>query len=1014
MADEDAKTPEPPEDTEATEEDASETGGTFRAMGQAIGGFARRVGAFAATTVGRPVIPEALKEPLATARTLRFEGQRDKALARLRAAANEHPGEPFVALAMALTHLHDLLEGGRPIKALEELVEAVGEDLGRGAPLLVAAGPLLASGDAGRALDLIRRAMPELRRLPEPVESEAVWLTHVMAGLAQLRLGNEERSLRELQKARARTPSEVAGGLRRLILRHGVELALIGGQVLDAESWVREALRENPDDDVLLATLARVMAAKGDSIAAHALLEKLTIAEHARTYVWVGLSVGLPHDAPPLREVTMRLLQSEPDSPDGRRLWALAELETSRSEPLSSEGTREVLAALVETAAKSAHGARDRHLAELAHAALRLDDLDDAVIGLVARRLEADAPEPPPEELRLLVARRKQHDGQPVGPDLLPTVPPVFRADPEIGGPWGPDPQSPLRNGDLRSSVLASERKLIAAQACLRNPDLEDLAGDLLVEALVVRPDHRLARTLLGEATLRLPNNTKPRLEDLLTASTSVLASVPGRIHGVSLDGVEAAMTRVVAARERLARPLTIATMGEFSAGKSTFVNALLGEAIAPMGVLPTTTTINVFRRGTGGGARVHYRDGRIGMIDKGDVQGFLHGLDDDDAQRIRHMEIERTGSRMGDAAVVDTPGLNALDEYHEEVAREFLDEADAVVWVFSATRSGAASEVGMLNELRESGRRVLGVLNKVDTLDESEQDELAAYLREQLGEVLVEVVPLRGNDALKFRTEGGRGKDPFAGVEAALDTHFLRKARELKRALTARRLLEAVEAAKKATLEAIEALEKGADEASKAAEADRPTAASLLMSFGDRVIPAFLIADDVLVREGLGLGLLQTKKGLAKGPIDPLDAEYLGTCMREAVLGALQKALMEVAAIDPAASDVLDQQFLPWARGHLDGLMSSGYITDLLNERGKTIAEGEGAARQAFREALVPLAERWAAHARTLVQEVERARQRFDRSAASKPRAEALRLRTSLVTTLDGLGEMVRPLATG
>ena len=123
---------------------------------------------------------------------------------------------------------------------------------------------------------------------------------------------------------------------------------------------------------------------------------------------------------------------------------------------------------------------------------------------------------------------------------------------------------------------------------------------------------------------------------------------------------------------------------------------------------------------------------------------------------------------------------------------------------------------------------------------------------------------------------------------------------------------------------------------------------------------------------------------------------------------------MMEVAAIDPAASEVLDQQFLPWARGHLDGLMSAGYITELLNERGKTIAEGEGAARQAFREALVPLAEGWASHARTLVQEVERARQRFDRSAASKPRAEALRLRTSLVTTLDGLGEMVRPLAAG
>ena len=59
------------------------------------------------------------------------------------------------------------------------------------------------------------------------------------------------------------------------------------------------------------------------------------------------------------------------------------------------------------------------------------------------------------------------------------------------------------------------------------------------------------------------------------------------------MQGVGEALAQVVAARERLARPLTIAIMGEFSAGKSTFVNALLGEAVAPMGVLPTTTTIN-------------------------------------------------------------------------------------------------------------------------------------------------------------------------------------------------------------------------------------------------------------------------------------------------------------------------------------------------------------------------------------------------------------------------------------
>src|SRR5690606_18831555 len=238
---------------------------------------------------------------------------------------------------------------------------------------------------------------------------------------------------------------------------------------------------------------------------------------------------------------------------------------------------------------------------------------------------------------------------------------------------------------------------------------------------------------------------------------------------------------------------------------KSTFVNALLGEAVAPMGVLPTTNTINVFRRGTGRGVRVHYRDGSISTVTATELDPYLRNLDDKEADRIRHLEIDRVGERMGDAAVVDTPGLNALDEYHEKVARAFIEEADAVVWIFSATQGGTATEAGILKELREGGRKVLGVLNKVDILDsDAERDELSAYLPEQLGEVLVEVLPLSASAALSWRTGSQTGDvDPFAVVDDALERWFLQHARELKLELTRRRLREALEQAK-ASVEAI------------------------------------------------------------------------------------------------------------------------------------------------------------------------------------------------------------------
>ena len=733
-----------PDESEPEGDDSS----ALRSVGEGLFGFARRVGEIVADAAGRPIPTDAIREPLANARIARLEGEHAGALTSLRALAKEHEGDPFVLVATGVTFVHDLLAGGRPLRPLKEVTDAVDDALGRG-PKQLLQGALELYGDRpDRALDHFRRAAGDFGRLPDDDEVEARFLIHLLAGLAHLGQGTEERALRELQKARARMPAEAGPALRSLVLRHGVELSLAAGEVGDAQAWIRESIDANAEDPNARELLCRVLASKGDRVGAHSLLEELGHdAALDGTRVWVGLTVGLPAEEAPTTEVALRYMQSDSEDQNRRRLWALAQLAADH-EP-SESLTAEIMGALLSTAAAAPEPMRDRYLQEAAHAALRLDRLSDDVLGPIEKRLSSDEGTAP-EELRLVRARARLQRGEGGSPvDFRAGEPPRFRADPDLGRPWGPDPRSPVRNPDLRASVLASQRRLAAAELCLDRGQTE-VAQDLLVDALVEWPPLRRARELLASI---VQQTSGARLEDLLGAATRLLAAVPGRVLGVGLEGVQEALGRVIAARERLARPLTIAIMGEFSAGKSTFVNALLGEAVAPMGVLPTTTTINVFRRGTGGGARVHYRDGRISTVAPEEVQTFLHGLDDTEAGRIRHVEIERSGSRMGDAAVVDTPGLNALDAFHEQVAREFLDEADAVVWVFSATRSGAASEVSMLAELRAGGRQVLGVLNKVDTLDASEQEELSAYLREQLGEVLVDIVPLRGNEALEYRT---------------------------------------------------------------------------------------------------------------------------------------------------------------------------------------------------------------------------------------------------------------------
>ena len=982
--------------------------GRKRTVGDALGGFARRVGELIGEVAGQVVAPEGLREPLDRARALRLGGAPDQALGVLRSLPDTLANHPMTRFSAGLCHVHDGLRGAKPIRALTEIIDELGEQLGPGPLQLLRAAHAGLEGRHEATLDDLRRATRDLGRLLEAEIGEARFLIHLLGALAHFALGHEDRTLRELRKAKTRLPSEAGTYLRHMVLVRGVEHLLAADLLDDASGWVREALLLDPHDRDAGELHIRVLASRGDRAGAVAALAPFDDEDHEleRTRLWVELTVG--PTGVDIRALALRVLQSAPEDPNLRRLWALSELRRAATRPeetLDSTIRDELIEALARACETAPRAARDRHLHELAHAALRLEWFPESVRQLVTTRLRTDEGTVC-EELRLVRARLRlaANDGADAAGDFVPGDPPRFRADADLGGGFGPDPMSPVRHDDTRIALLSAQRLLAAAELCLTRGDA-NAAQDLLVDALVEWPALPRARELLASLVHK---PTQSRLEDLLGAATALLAAVPTRVMGLPMEGVGEALAQVIAARERLARPLTIAIMGEFSAGKSTFVNALLGEAVAPMGVLPTTTTINVFRRGPSGGGRVHYRDGHLETLGADEIQKYLHGLDTSEAAKIRHVEIERTGARLGDAAVVDTPGLNALDAFHEQVARGFIDEADAVVWLFSATRSGAASEVGMLSSLRAGGRRVLGVLNKVDTLEPAEQQELATYLRDQLGEVLVEVVPLRARAALEFRVGKQRGDDPFAPVEAALERHFLTRARELKRELTLRRLGEALVTARNTVLGVIEALGVRAQAVAGADDRSRASVPIVLARFSDALVAGLLDIDDIFVRECLSLGVLRGTKGSPKVTLDPQDAEYLCACFRDSALAVLQRALLELVRDDAAASEVLDREFVSWASGHLEGLVEAGFVHRAVASASAAIAQGESGARDAFRDALGPLSAAWAARARSLVRAVERSRARVGRLARSAPEAEALRLRATVLASIDALAHAV------
>ena len=262
-------------------------------------------------------------------------------------------------------------------------------------------------------------------------------------------------------------------------------------------------------------------------------------------------------------------------------------------------------------------------------------------------------------------------------------------------------------------------------------------------------------------------------LAGLLTWAQDFAAATP------ALVGLAAAAGR---AAEALDRPLLVAVMGEFNAGKSSFVNAFCGEEVAPTGVTPTTATINVLRYGAVPAARAVHHDGTSRPIPAGAIAAFLGALRDEDARDVRQVEIFLPVEALRRIEIIDTPGLNSIRAEHERVARDFLRDADAIVWVLAVGQAAKASEKEALGLARAGHKRVVGVLNKIDRADAGEVEAVLTHVRRTLGELLDSVVPLSATRAFEAR-RAGRSDPAWERLGAVLEERFFAQALALKRA---------------------------------------------------------------------------------------------------------------------------------------------------------------------------------------------------------------------------------------
>ncbi len=202
-----------------------------------------------------------------------------------------------------------------------------------------------------------------------------------------------------------------------------------------------------------------------------------------------------------------------------------------------------------------------------------------------------------------------------------------------------------------------------------------------------------------------------------------------------------------------------LVVVGEFNHGKSTFVNALLGETVLPVGVTPTTAAIHHLKYADRPEATVVYQSGKRDGIPFEDTRRFAVG-GGQSADEVDYLEVGYPAALLKERILlVDTPGVNDLSLQRADITYSYIPRADAVLFLLDAGQILKESERQFLNDklLKASRDKIVFVITKWDILNEDEKKEALAYARTQLANLVKDpvVFPISAETALQGNTAG-------------------------------------------------------------------------------------------------------------------------------------------------------------------------------------------------------------------------------------------------------------------
>jgi Dynamin family len=228
-----------------------------------------------------------------------------------------------------------------------------------------------------------------------------------------------------------------------------------------------------------------------------------------------------------------------------------------------------------------------------------------------------------------------------------------------------------------------------------------------------------------------------------------------------------------------------VACLGQFKRGKSTLLNALLGDRILPTGVLPLTTVPTVVRYGTSRRARVRFEGGTWTDIPPEELPQYVsEELNPENTKGVVAVEVFSPSLLLAQGmCFVDTPGLGSVFAGNTAATHAFVPHIDAAIVVIGADPPIAGEELALARSIGKQVANFVVVLNKADRTSEDERRIAKSFASKMLEKQLQRPVNRIYEVSAEERLRNQDSSRDWPELVAALETLVRESGRDLARA---------------------------------------------------------------------------------------------------------------------------------------------------------------------------------------------------------------------------------------